>query len=418
MAKFLIEGGHRLVGELRVHGAKNAVLPILAASLLCERTVLHHCPSLSDVAAAEGILEHLGCTVRREGQSVFISTQGADYRDLPDELVREMRSSILFLGAILARCGRARVSFPGGCELGPRPIDMHIAGLRRLGAQIDEDHGYLDCRVEGRMRGADITLPFPSVGATENLMLAAATALGETIIRNAAREPEIVDLADFLNESGAKVRIEGDRIVLEGVERLGGAEHVIIPDRIETATLLAAAAATGGELLLTGVCPAHLAAVLPVFEEMGCRLRCTEQTIAMRAPARTEAVRAIKTAPYPGFPTDAQAPIMAALTVARGASMFVENIFESRYKQVGELLRMGAQIETQDRVAVVRGVERLHSAAVRCTDLRGGAALAVAALAAEGISELSEIRHIDRGYADFEETLRALGASITREGAG
>lgn len=414
MSKFLIEGGRRLAGEVTIHGAKNAALPILSASLLCGETTLHNCPALSDVAAACGILEHLGCVVTRRGETLSISTSGVVYRDLPDALTREMRSSILFLGAILARCGRARVSFPGGCELGPRPVDMHIEGLRRLGAVIVEDHGYLDCRVEGRLKGCSITLPFPSVGATENLMLAASTAEGKTYIHNAAQEPEIYDLADFLNRCGAKVRIVRGVVTVDGVSSLGDGEHSVIPDRIETATMLSAAAATGGEIAARNACPAHLAALLPVFEEMGCRVVCTPDTVVLSAPERLLPVRCLKTMPYPGFPTDAQAPLMAALTIARGSSMFVENIFEARYKHAGELLRMGADIKIEGRVAVIEGVERLHSATVYCTDLRGGAALAVAALTADGITELCDIRHIDRGYADFARGLDALGARITR----
>lgn len=415
MARLLIEGGSRIEGQLKVHGSKNAALPILAASLLSSRAVLHNCPALTDVAAAERILQHLGCELHREGETLLIKTADAACRELPDDLAREMRSSILFLGAILARFGRARVSFPGGCELGARPVDMHIAGLRRLGADIVEDHGYLDCRVDGRLRGCAVTLPFPSVGATENLILAASTAQGKTIINNAAREPEISDLADFLNGCGARICIRGDSISIDGVDALKDAEHTVIPDRIETATYLCACAITGGELLLTGACPNHLAAVLPIFEEMGCAVFCTADSVALAAPRRLRSVGCIKTMPYPGFPTDAQAPIMAALCVADGSSMFVENIFEARYKHVGELTRLGAQIKTEGRVAVVEGVRRLHSAIVRCTDLRGGAALAVAALAAEGVTELVDIRHIDRGYADFERCLRSLGARVTRQ---
>lgn len=415
MERLLIEGGRRLNGELGIHGAKNAVLPILAGTLLCKETVLHNCPCLSDVAAAESILETLGCTVLREGETLVINANNVTYCDPPEFLMREMRSSILFLGAILARCGCARVSFPGGCELGARPVDMHIEGLKKLGAIIEEDHGFFDCRVNGRLKGAKITLPFPSVGATENIVLAAATAEGKTVIQNAAREPEIQDLADFLNACGAKISVQGDYITIQGVASLGDGEHTVIPDRIETATYLCAAAITGGDVSLTYCCPQQLAAVLPVLEEMGCRLKLYEDVITLTAPERLLAVRPIKTMPFPGFPTDAQAPVMAALCISKGTSMIVENIFEARYKHAGELLRMGARIETEGRVAVVEGVPALHSATVKCTDLRGGAALAVAALAANGISALTELRHLDRGYADLEAGLRTLGAKITRE---
>ena len=415
MERLLIEGGRRLNGELGIHGAKNAVLPILAGTLLCKETVLHNCPCLSDVAAAESILETLGCKVSREGETLIINANNVAYCDPPEYLMREMRSSILFLGAILARCGCARVSFPGGCELGARPVDMHIEGLKKLGAIIEEDHGFFDCRVEGRLQGAKITLPFPSVGATENIILAATTAEGTTVIQNAAREPEIQDLADFLNACGANILVQGDYITIEGVIALGNGEHAVIPDRIETATYLCAAAITGGNVSLKNCCPQQLAAVLPVMEEMGCRLKLFEDAITLKAPERLMAVRPIKTMPFPGFPTDAQAPVMAALCVSKGTSMIVENIFEARYKHAGELLRMGAEIRLEGRVAVVEGVPALHSATVKCTDLRGGAALAVAALAANGVSALTELRHLDRGYADLEEGLRTLGAKITRE---
>lgn len=415
MERLLIEGGRRLNGELGIHGAKNAVLPILAGTLLCKETVLHNCPCLSDVAAAESILETLGCKVSREGETLIINANNVVYRDPPEYLMREMRSSILFLGAILARCGCARVSFPGGCELGARPVDMHIEGLKKLGAVIEEDHGFFDCRVDGRLQGAKITLPFPSVGATENIILAAATAEGTTVIQNAAREPEIQDLADFLNTCGAKILVQGDYITIKGVVALGGGEHTVIPDRIETATYLCAAAITRGNISLKNCCPQQLSAVLPVLEEMGCRLKLFEDAITLAAPERLMAVRPIKTMPFPGFPTDAQAPVMAALCVSSGTSMIVENIFEARYKHAGELLRMGARIETEGRVAVVEGVPALHSATVKCTDLRGGAALAVAALAANGVSALTELRHLDRGYADLEAGLRTLGAKIVRE---
>lgn len=415
MERLLIEGKHRLNGELGIHGAKNAVLPILAGTLLCKETVLHNCPCLSDVAAAESILETLGCTVTREGETLVINANNVIYSDPPEYLMREMRSSILFLGAILARCGCARVSFPGGCELGARPVDMHIEGLRKLGAVIEEDHGFFDCRVNGRLKGSKITLPFPSVGATENIILAATTAEGVTTIQNAAREPEIQDLADFLNACGAKILVQGDYVTIEGVVSLGNGEHTVIPDRIEAATYLCAAAITGGDIGLKRCCPQQLAAVLPVLEEMGCRLRLFDDAIALSAPERLSGVRPIKTMPFPGFPTDAQAPVMAALCMSKGTSMIVENIFEARYKHAGELLRMGARIETEGRVAVVEGVPELHSATVKCTDLRGGAALVIAALAANGLSTLIELRHLDRGYAGLEEGLRTLGAKIIRE---
>ena len=416
MERLIIKGGNRLCGEVTVQGAKNSALPILAGALLGKKTVLHNCPELSDVSAACEILKKLGCSIKREGETLTIDSCNASYCHPPEYLMREMRSSILFLGAMLARFSTARVSFPGGCELGARPVDMHIDGLRRLGAVIREEGGFLYCSVEKPLCGCEITLPFPSVGATENLMLAALSAKGNTVIRNAAREPEIADLADFLTGCGAKIKINGEEIIIEGSAELHDCEHTVIPDRIEAATYLCAAAATGGEVLLTRVKRRHMTAMLPILEEMGCTLGGGTDSISLIAPQRLTAVRKIKTMPYPGFPTDAQAVFMAALCTAQGSSMMVENIFEARYKHVGELMRMGAQIDVSDRVAVIKGVRRLHGAAVQCTDLRGGAALVIAAAGAEGISCITGLRHIDRGYSDLELKLSLLGADIKREG--
>ncbi len=416
MERLIIKGGNRLCGEITVQGAKNSALPILAGALLGKKTVLHNCPELSDVAAACDILKTLGCKIEREGETLLIDAENAQYCDPPETLMREMRSSILFLGAMLARFSQARVSFPGGCELGARPVDMHIDGMRRLGAVICEEGGFLYCRTDKPLCGCEITLPFPSVGATENIMLAAVSAKGTTVIRNAAREPEIADLADFLTSCGAKIRISGEEIVIEGEARLHDCEHTVIPDRIEAATYLCAAAASCGEVALSSIDRRHMTAMLPILEEMGCDLRYGSSSIALTAPKRLSAVRKIKTMPYPGFPTDAQAVFMAALTTADGSSMMVENIFEARYKHVGELMRMGAQIDLSDRVSVIKGVERLHGAAVECTDLRGGAALVIAALCAEGESVITKLRHIDRGYSNIEKKLRLLGADIKREG--
>ncbi len=418
MSNYFIEGGHRIGGELAVHGAKNAALPILAATLLCENSILHNCPSLSDVEAACHILEYLGCDTSRQGDTVSVRWNGAQiHHNIPDSLMREMRSSVVFLGAILSRWGEARVSFPGGCELGPRPIDIHLAALRKLGVWIEEDHGYLNCRVpDGRMQGCELILPFPSVGATENILLAACLAKGETVVRNAAREPEISDLAGFLNACGAKIEIRPDStIVIEGVDSLARqVEYTVIPDRIAAATYLCAAAITQGELTVTHCEPAHLAAILPHFEEMGCRVITEEDKIHLQGPRQLLPVRSVRTMPYPGFPTDAQSPLMAVSTIAQGTSIFIENIFENRYKHVSELMRMGASIKVEGRVAIVEGVPALHSATLQCTDLRGGAAISIAALAAQGVSEITDIKHIQRGYENFDKNLSRLGAKITR----
>lgn len=411
----MIAGGKRLAGSLKVHGAKNSALPILAASLLTGQSTIHNCPKLTDVDAACDILRHLGAETHREGATVTVTPgSGGDYC-IPDELMHKMRSSIVFLGAVISRCGRARISLPGGCELGPRPIDLHLAALERLGVQICEDHGLLDCSVPNGLHGAQITLPFPSVGATENVLIAACLAKGETTLKNAAREPEITDLIDFLNAAGAKITVtrQGD-VCIEGVERLGDVEHRVIPDRIAAATYLCAAACTGGRITLENVCSEHLWAVFPYLEEMGCRLELKPEQIFISCPKHLRAMEQVRTMPYPGFPTDAQSPLMAAAVVANGTSIFVETIFESRYKHVPELCKMGADIRAEGRLAVVRGVAGLHNARVSCTDLRGGAAIALAALAAQGETLLDGIEHIDRGYEEFEHNLRCLGAQIVR----
>ena len=413
MAKYIVEGGRRLSGQAQIHGAKNAVLPILAATLLMGKSTILNCPSLSDVSAACAILSHLGCRVTREADRVHVLTDQLVSSTIPEDLMREMRSSVVFLGAIIARCGRARVSMPGGCELGPRPIDLHLSALEKLGVNIEEDHGYLNCTVPDRLRGANIILDFPSVGATENIMLAACTAEGETVIHNPAREPEIVDLASFLQKAGAKIQIgENGTIYIQGVERLSEIEHSVIPDRIEAATYLCCAAITGGEVWLERVVPSHMNAIFPILEEAGCQLKIAPDKIYLKAPARVTAPKLIRTMPYPGFPTDAQSPLMAVSCIAEGSTIFVENIFENRYKQAGELGRMGAKIKVEGRVAVVEGVQKLHGAQLVCTDLRGGASLLCAALSAEGESEIKDIYHIERGYQDFDKNLKSLGAIL------
>lgn len=410
-----VEGGRTLYGEQTVQGCKNAALPILAASLLCGGTcVSENCPMLRDVDASARILRQLGCTVRREGTRLIVDTGGMNGCVIPDALMREMRSSVVFLGAILARCGEATISYPGGCELGPRPIDQHLHALRALGAEIEECGGALHCRAT-HLRGAEITLAIPSVGATENAMLAACAAEGETIIQNAAREPEIVDLQRFLVACGAQVHgAGGSTIGVTGKRPLHGCTHRIMPDRIAAATTLCAVAGAGGEVTLHGAQPSALSAVLQTLCEAGCRVESGEEEIHIRAAGRRKAVRPVRTAPYPGFPTDAQSLLMAALLRSTGATVFIENMFESRYRHVGELLRMGADIRVAGRVAVVSGTERLHGAAVRCTDLRGGAALVLAGLCAEGTTRVCGIEHIDRGYERIEQSLGALGAKIER----
>ena len=414
MSVFQIEGGHPLSGSVRVQGAKNSVLPILAATLLAGgQCLLRNCPRLTDVDNTLSILRHLGCRVEREGDAVTVDSGVLTGWDVPDRLMREMRSSVVFLGSILGRMGKAELTYPGGCELGPRPIDLHLSALRTLGAGIQERNGRLCC--EGTLTGSDITLALPSVGATENAMLAAVAAKGVTTITNAAREPEIVDLQNFLCALGADVRGAGTSVItIRGGLPLHGGEYTIMADRIVAATYLSAVASAGGEGEITGVDWRQLSTVTAVFTEAGCRVESTPTSISIHAPERLKGVRPIRTAPYPGFPTDAQAVVMAALCKAQGTTVFVENMFDSRYRHVDELSRMGADIRVEGRVAVVCGVERLSGARLLSTDLRGGAALAVAALGAEGESILSGLKHVDRGYTDLALDLRTLGAKVVR----
>ena len=414
MSAYLVEGGRPLDGSVRIHGAKNSVLPILAACLLVPgECVVRNCPDLSDVTASLDILRHLGCAVRREGDAVIVDASAPTGWDVPDDLMREMRSSVIFLGAVLGRMGQADLCAPGGCELGPRPIDLHLAAMRSLGAVIAEAGGGLHCT--GGLRGADIVFSLPSVGATENAMLAAVAAEGDTTITNAAREPEIVDLQQFLCAMGADVHGAGSSVItIRGGKRLHGGAYAVMGDRIVAATYLAAAASAGGTVEVTGVDWRHLSTVTAVLAEAGCTLTSTPERILLRCQTPLRGVRPVRTAPYPGFPTDAQAPLMAALCKGTGCSVFVENIFESRYRHVDELCRRGAEIQVEGRVAVVYGVPRLHAAQVRSTDLRGGAALVVAALGAEGESIVTGIHHVERGYQDLPGDLRLLGASVRR----
>ncbi len=419
MSQLLVRGGHSLAGEVSIQGAKNGILPILAATLLTgDQVELRGCPRLRDVNASIRILEALGCSARWEGDSLLADTAGLNGCTISDILMREMRSSAIFLGAVLARCGEAEMSYPGGCELGPRPIDLHLAGLRTLGAEITESGGVLHCKA-ACLRGRDLILSLPSVGATENLMLAACGAEGVTTIANAAREPEIVDLQNFLNACGGAVSGAGtSAVTVEGRRPLHGCAYQVAPDRVVTATYLCAAASAGGEIYLRNARENHLATVTAALREAGCDIRADRAGIACTCRERLRSIRSVRTAPYPGFPTDAQAVLMAALLRSRGATVFEETIFENRYRHVDELIRMGADIQVAGRVAVVTGTEKLHGAPVRCTDLRGGAALCVAALAAEGETAVGEIAHIDRGYESIERDLRTLGADIVRTEMG
>ncbi len=417
MAKLIIKGGRRLEGEIDSQGAKNSILPILAATVLCGgKSVIHNCPELQDVRITVKILERLGCTTRRQGRVLIVDSSDISEHIIPDDLMRQMRSSIIFLGAVLTRFGRAVVSLPGGCEIGNRPIDLHIKALKMLGVEIKEEHGYIDCRME-KPHGEKIHLDFPSVGATENIMLAACMIDGETVITNAAREPEIVDLENFLNKMGAKISGAGsDVIKIVGVKKLYGVEHTIIPDRIAGATYLLAGAITGGNVILRNANPNHMGAMISTLGEMGCRIYSEKSRVILTTPSlRLKAASKLVTMPYPGFPTDIQSPFMALSSVCEGTGIFVENIFENRFQHVEELARMGADIKVDGRVAVVLGVPKLSGAKVVAKELRGGAALVIAGLSAEGITEIDNVKYIDRGYEDIEKYLSICGANIRRE---
>lgn len=419
MQKLLIKGEKKLSGEISVQGAKNSALPLISACVLIDgEVILHNCPRLSDVYASTRILSYLGascCWVGEGSKDLKICTRGISKSVIPEELMRQMRSSIVFLGAMTGKLGKCDLSFPGGCELGPRPIDMHISALKQMGAEICEEHGVLRCVVPKGLKGTKISLSFPSVGATENIIMASVLAKGETIIQNCAREPEIVDLANFLNACGGKIKGAGtSTIVISGVSSLSGCEHTVMPDRIVATTYLGACAIAGGEISLRGARASDLEAILPIFEEMGCNIYTSESQIFISSHKPLKSVKIIRTMPYPGFPTDAQSIFLAILSKAKGTSIMVENIFESRYRQVSELIRMGCDIKTEGKVAIIEGVRKLYGARVYATDLRGGASLILAGLGAIGETQVENVHYIDRGYKNIEATLSSIGADIIR----
>lgn len=416
MEKINIRGGNVLNGTVKVDGAKNAALPVLAASLLTNGiNYLDEVPPLDDVITICKLLEELGGKVSRQqsGQLHIDSSSIATY-ETPYELVRKMRASILVMGPLLARVGRARISLPGGCNIGTRPIDLHLKGFIALGAEVIMGHGFIEA-VASRLTGGRIYLDFPSVGATENIMMAATLAQGTTIIENAAAEPEIVDLANYLNAAGAQVRGAGTSLIrITGVQELKGTTHSVIPDRIEAGTFLAAAAISGGRVLIKNVLGDHLKPVIAKFEEVGVKIIEEDDGLLVIGNGPLSATD-IKTLPYPGFPTDMQAQMMAVLTVARGTSVITETIFENRYMHVDELKRMNANIRIDGRSAVIEGVSRLTGAQVNASDLRAGAALVIAGLVADGTTEIGNVYHIDRGYHNLVSKFKALGADIWRE---
>lgn len=415
MELFLIRGGNKVQGDERIHAAKNAVLPILAAAILTEEGVtLRDIPRLSDIEAMLGILEKLGCSASWEGENVTVHSHGLLNGQMPDQLSKKIRSSIFLLGPILARLRQATVPYPGGCEIGLRPIDLHLKGLGMLGVRIRDEGGVLHC--DGRnMRAGDVYLDYPSVGATENVMMASVLLPGITTIHNAAREPEIEDLQRFINQMGGRVRGAGTQlIVVEGVEKLCGITYRPIPDRIVAGTLLCAAAITGGHVFCRDARAQDMVPVVMKLREMGCDVRPDVKGVFLQAPERLRALSELQTQPYPGFPTDMQSQMLALCTVAQGCSLVTENVFENRFTLVGDLCMMGANIRVSGRTAIIQGVNRLHGQQVTARDLRGGAALALAALKAEGESRLEQVELIDRGYDRMECMLRALGADITR----
>jgi UDP-N-acetylglucosamine 1-carboxyvinyltransferase len=414
MDKLLIEGGTRLSGEIAISGAKNAALPILCTALLTAEPVTYtNVPRLKDIGTLLELLGQMGVKVERDGDTVTLDASGLNNPVAPYEMVKTMRASILVLGPLVARCGEARVSLPGGCAIGARPVDQHIKGLQAMGAEVHVEHGYVHATVP-RLKGARLFTDMVTVTGTENLMMAAALADGETVIENAAREPEVVDLANCLVAMGAQISGAGSDVIrIRGVERLHGATHRIMPDRIETGTYLCAAAAAGGSVRLTGTSSSYLDAVIDKLMDAGCEVVSERDAIRLSAPARLNAV-SLRTAPYPAFPTDMQAQFMAINCVANGVAMMRETIFENRFMHAVELQRLGADIRIDSNTAVVQGVAKLEGATVMATDLRASASLVVAGLVAEGETVIERIYHLDRGYERLEEKLAALGAKVRR----
>lgn len=416
MSKIIVRGGRKLAGKVRVNGAKNAVLPIIAASILGSvgESIIQDAPPLDDVLVINQVLESLGIAIEYKQEVIRVRAHSITTCEASYELVRKMRASFLVMGPLLARLGQARISLPGGCAIGTRPIDQHLKGFETMGAEIDLGQGYIEARVKGRLKGAKIYLDVASVGATENIMMAATLAQGTTTIENAAKEPEIVDLANYLNAMGAVVRGAGTGVIrIEGVEALHGATHTVIPDRVEAGTYMIAAAITGSNLYIENAIGDHLRPVISKLQEMGVNIEEDENGIRVIADKPLRAVD-VKTLPYPGFPTDMQSQMMALLMVADGTSLVTETVFENRFMHVEEFMNMNAQIKVDGRTAVVSGNASLKGAKVCATDLRAGAALILAALAADGETEITGTHHIDRGYVDIAGVLRGLGADVFR----
>ena len=415
MSKFIIQGGKRLEGEVKISGSKNAALPIIAATILNSgKTTLYNVPNIQDVQTMFEIVKQIGGKVTKKNNKIIIDTSKVHKYEIPEELMRKMRSSVILAGALIGKYKKAKFSYPGGCDIGSRPIDLHIKGFEKLGIQIREDHGKIECNAE-EIIGNQINLDFPSVGATENIILASCLGKGTTILTNAAKEPEIEDLIKYLNKMGAKIKGAGtDRIEITGVKKLSEISYNIMPDRIEAGTYLVAGTITGGRIKITNANPMHIEPIINKLEEANCKLNVEKNTIEIIAPKRVKAID-IKTMPYPGFPTDLQSIFAALLATGKGTSVITENIFESRYKYVQELNRMGAKIKVECRNAIIKGTKKIQGANVVSTDLRGGAALVIEALVAKGETQINNIDYILRGYEKMEEKLRQLGADIRKE---
>ncbi|MFG6114086.1 UDP-N-acetylglucosamine 1-carboxyvinyltransferase [Halobacillus sp. MO56] len=416
MEKIIVRGGRQLNGTVKVEGAKNAVLPVIAASIIASegKSVLHDVPALADVVTINEVLRNINAEVSFENNTVTVDASGEIKTEAPFEFVRKMRASVLVLGPLLARYGHAKVAMPGGCAIGSRPIDQHLKGFEAMGAKVNVGNGFVEVNADGRLKGAKIYMDVPSVGATENIMMAAALADGKTILENCAKEPEIVDLANFLNKMGAKIVGAGtETIRITGVDKLNGAEHNIIPDRIEAGTFMVAAAITKGNVLVKGAEAEHLRSLVSKMQEMGVIIEEEDDGLRVIGPNHLKAVD-IKTQPHPGFPTDMQSQIMALMLSAKGTSVITETVFENRFMHVEEFRRMNAKMKIEGRSVIIEGPSDLQGAEVAATDLRAGAALILAGLVADGYTRVTELKHLDRGYVDFAEKLAQLGADIER----
>lgn len=415
MESYIIEGGKRLEGEVNISGSKNATLPIMAACILNKGiNTLYNVPNIYDVYIMENILEYLGCKIYRNNDKIVIDSSNISKYSIPEFLMRKMRSSVMLVGAIIGRMDKCIFSYPGGCEIGARPIDLHINAFRKLDIQVKEEGGYIYCET-CKINNTEINLDFPSVGATENIILVSVLGEGTTVIKNAAREPEIIDLQNILNKMGAKVEGAGSNIItIKGVKKLREVEYIVMPDRIEAGTFICALAATKGHILLNKVNTEHISSIISKVEEAGVKTKIYEDKLEIISEKRLHAIDNIRTMPYPGFPTDMQSQFVSMLVTSKGTSIITENIFENRFKFINELIRMGAKISIEGRTAIIKGVKRISGSLVEASDLRGGAALIVAGLVANGKTRIININHILRGYEDIEGKLRKIGANIIR----